>query len=74
MKIFVTVKTGTKEKKVEKISDNTFKVSVREKPIDGRANAEIVEVLAAHFGISKSSVRIVSGATSKKKLIEIDIT
>lgn len=72
MKIFILAKTKAKERKVQKISENSFQVSVPALPVDGQANREIVEVLADYFGVSKSSVRILSGAASKKKLIYVD--
>ena len=38
---------------------------------DGEANKAVVKLLAKHFGVAKSCVRIISGATSKHKTIEI---
>ncbi len=48
---------------------DAVKVRVRCAPVDGKANKELVEVLADVFGISKSSVFIKSGETSKTKRI-----
>ena len=47
-------------------------VKVKEPPIEGKANRAVVRVLARHFGVAPSRVRIVSGLTSKDKVIEID--
>lgn len=38
---------------------------------DGEANKAVVKLLAKHFGVAKSCVRIISGAGSKHKVIEI---
>ncbi len=57
--------------KVEKIDDSHFTVSVKEPPIQGMANRAIVKVLAGYFGVTSSSVKIVSGFTSRQKIIEI---
>ena len=46
-------------------------VGVIAQPEKGKANEEVIKKLAKHFGVTKSAVRIVSGATSKKKIIEI---
>ena len=46
-------------------------VGVMSRPEKGKANAEVIEKIARHFGAPKSSVRIVSGVTSKRKVIEI---
>lgn len=46
-------------------------VGVKAQPAKGKANEEIVKKLAKHFGVPSSSVRIVSGAHSKQKTVEI---
>ena len=46
---------------------DAVKVRVRSAPVDGKANKELVEVLADAFGLPKSSVAFKSGETSKTK-------
>lgn len=72
MKILVKVKPAAKEKSVEKIDDANFKVSVKEPPVEGRANMAVIKALAEYFGVAQSNVRIVSGFTSKMKTINIE--
>lgn len=43
------------------------RVRIRCAPVDGKANRELIEVLADEFNLAKSSVRFVSGETSKNK-------
>lgn len=38
---------------------------------DGRANDRLIRVLAAEFGVSRHAVTVVSGATSRTKVIEV---
>jgi uncharacterized protein len=71
MKINVKARPGAREEKIEKVGENIFEVSVKEPPVQGRANAAIIVVLAEYFGISKSQVRLVSGFSSKQKIFEI---
>lgn len=71
MKIFVKAKPGAKEEGVEKIDDARFAVKVKEPPIGGRANAAIIEVLARYFNVERNRVRLVSGQTSRNKIVEI---
>lgn len=71
MKIFVTVKTGSKERGIERIGENEYVVRVKSKPIENMANTELVEVISDYFKKPKSAVRIVSGQKSKKKILEI---
>lgn len=46
-------------------------VYLREKPVDGAANAALIKILANHFHVAKSCVIIKTGAASRHKLIEI---
>ncbi len=46
---------------------DAVKVRVRSAPVDGKANKELVEVLADAFGLPKASVAFKSGETSKTK-------
>jgi len=71
MRIFVKVKPAAQEESVEKIDEINFKVQVKEPPVEGRANAAVVKALAEYFGVSQLNVRIVSGYTSRSKIVEI---
>lgn len=71
MKIFIKAKPGSRNVKVEKISDNIFAVWVKEPAEKGKANSAILKVLSKYFKIPLSSIRIVSGHASKIKIIEI---
>jgi len=51
--------------------DGALKVRIAAPPVDGAANAELVKLLAKAFGVSKSSIEIISGETSKTKRIRI---
>ncbi len=72
MKISVKVKPSAKIEKIEKIGENSFAVSVKEPPVQGRANEAVIKALAEYFGVSKLNVKIVSGWASKNKIIEIE--
>ena len=71
MKIFVKVKPRAKEEKVEKIDDINFKVQVTQPPEKGKANMAVVKALAGYFNVNRSNVQIVSGSSSKLKVIKI---
>ncbi len=71
MKLNITARPLSKEAGVEKIDEVNFIVSVKEPPVQGRANAGIIRALAEHFHVAPSRVRIVSGYTSRKKIIEV---
>jgi hypothetical protein len=71
VKINVKAKPNSREEKVEKIDEQNFVVSVKEPPIKGKANEAIRNALAVYFKVGSSQVKIVSGYTSRSKIIEI---
>lgn len=48
-----------------------LKVRVTAPPEDGKANKALIKLLSDHFNLPKSCIRLVSGDTSRKKMIEI---
>ncbi|MBQ8996796.1 DUF167 domain-containing protein [Candidatus Saccharibacteria bacterium] len=72
MLISVTIKPGSKKGPlVTENPDGSLTVYLREKPHDGEANAALLKLLADHFSVPKTSLRIKSGAASRRKLIEL---
>ena len=71
MRIFVKAKPNSREEKIEKIDENNYIVRVKEPPEQGKANEAIRNALAVCFKTSSSSVKIVSGYSSRNKIIEI---
>jgi uncharacterized protein (TIGR00251 family) len=70
MKIQVKVKPSSRIEEVSQESDS-FTVKVKEAPKEGKANRAVIKLLAEHFGIPKSQVRIISGFKSKNKVVEV---
>jgi uncharacterized protein len=82
MKIFVKVKAGAKEDKLTQPKQESlwsekeeeiewYSVSVKAPPRQGKANDEVAKLIAKHFKVPQSSVRLLRGATSKQKVFEI---
>lgn len=71
MKIFVKVKLKSKQAFVKKIDETHFEVAVKEPPMEGRANQAIIQALADYLDVAPSHLEIISGHTSKQKLIEV---
>jgi uncharacterized protein (TIGR00251 family) len=53
------------------LADGSLKVKVTAAPEKGKANAEVCELLAREFGVSRRSVEIVRGETSPVKQVVI---
>lgn len=47
-------------------------IRVTAPPVDNAANEALVELIAKRLGIAKRQVRVVAGATSRRKIVEID--
>jgi len=47
-------------------------VRVREPATDGRANSAVVDAVAEALGLSRRDVRIATGASSRRKVVEVD--
>ena len=71
MRIFIEAKSGSKNQKVTKLSDSNFEISVRERPISGKANEAILKSLSDYLKVPKSKIRLISGQTSRHKVAEI---
>ena len=72
MKIIIKAKPGAKQDKIEKVDESNYIVHVKAPPIDGRANAAIIKLLADYFDISPSLIEIISGFMARVKVIEIN--
>ena len=51
--------------------DGTWLAQLKSAPVDGKANAELVGLVAKQFGCAKSAVSIRTGAGSKLKRVQI---
>lgn len=65
----IRVITNAKESKV--IMGESIKVYTTAVPEDGKANKEVIKILAKHFNIAKSKIKIIRGKTKRDKTIEI---
>ncbi len=70
-RISVTVKPQAKNEEVRKIAEGEYVALVRAPAREGKANEALIELLADHFSVAKSSVKIIRGQRSRKKLVEI---
>lgn len=77
MRITVRVRPGASQTRVGgrygESDPPVLVVSVRAPASDGRANDALVAALAEAFGVPRSAVRVVSGAISRTKVVDIDL-
>ena len=71
MLIKVKATAGAKEEKIEKISEDGFKIKVKEKPEKGLANERIRKIIARYFHVPLYWVILKRGAKRRSKIFEI---
>jgi uncharacterized protein (TIGR00251 family) len=71
-RISIYVQPRASKTMVAGMHDGCVKVRLAAPPVDGAANAALIEFVAERLRIAKSRVRIVSGQTSRRKVVEVD--
>lgn len=72
MRITVRIKPGSRKGPlVEQVEDGLLVIHVREPAVEGKANDTAIKILAEHFDIPKTYIKIISGRKSKLKRFEI---
>ncbi len=67
----VHARPGAKKSTVAGLFDGRLKIALAAPPVDGKANAALCAFLAETLGTAKSSVRLVSGETSREKRVRV---
>jgi uncharacterized protein len=65
------VKPGSRVDELTELDDGSWLARVKAQPVDGKANAALVDLIAGHFGVRKAQVRIRSGAAGRSKLVTV---
>jgi uncharacterized protein (TIGR00251 family) len=70
--IRLKVKPGSRVEELTELDDGSWLARVKAPPVDGKANAAVIELVARHFGLRKSQVAIKSGASARMKLVTLE--
>ena len=70
--IQIKVKPNSRATQLEQKEDGTWLAQIKSPPVDGKANEELIELVAKHFDCRKSDVSIKSGGSGRVKLVRID--
>jgi uncharacterized protein (TIGR00251 family) len=71
MKIRVRVKPGAKRAELTQEVGGGWRAKVKAKPEKGKANDDLVALVAKSFGVKKGQVVITQGRKSREKIVEI---
>jgi uncharacterized protein (TIGR00251 family) len=72
IRLKVKVKPGSRQQKVQKTGEREYAVRVLSPPVGGKANKEAIAVLASHFHIPPSRIKILRGEKSRQKIVIIE--
>ncbi|MCE9579017.1 MAG: DUF167 domain-containing protein [Deltaproteobacteria bacterium] len=67
----VLVQPRASRPKLGPLHGDRIKVAVTSPPVDGEANAAVVELIAKALGVAKSAVEITAGAASRRKTVRV---
>jgi hypothetical protein len=73
MNLNIRVIPNVKSVRVDKDKDGTLKVSIKGKPFGGEASLEVAEVLSVYLKTPKNFIKVVKGATSRNKVVEVSM-
>jgi uncharacterized protein (TIGR00251 family) len=67
----VKVKPNARIEELIALEDGSYAARVKAPPVDGKANAALIGLVARHFGLRKTQVSIKSGVAGRVKLVQI---
>jgi len=68
----VKVQPCSRKREIDKKGPSEYRIRVLSPPSQGKANKEVIEIIASHFDLPVSCVRIVRGHRSRNKIIVIE--
>lgn len=69
----IKVKPNTRRSLLEELPDGTWQAALKSPPVDGKANEELIALVAEHFACRKSAVTIQRGQSGRLKRVKVEI-
>jgi uncharacterized protein (TIGR00251 family) len=69
--LLVKVKPNARQSSFERQADGSWIAHLKSPPVDGKANAELIALVAREFGCATSAVEIATGAGARIKRVRI---
>lgn len=67
----VLVQPRASRAKLGPVHDGRLKIAVTSPPVDGEANAAVIELVARTLGVSRGAVEVIAGASSRRKTLRV---
>jgi uncharacterized protein (TIGR00251 family) len=68
----IRVKPNARASVLERRNDGTWVAQLKSPPVDGKANRELIALVAAHFRCVRTAVSIRAGASGRTKLVTVE--
>ena len=68
----IKVKPNARTSSLMQLADGSWQAQVKAPPADGKANDELVALIAAHFKCTRTAVVIKSGGSGRNKLVRVE--
>jgi uncharacterized protein (TIGR00251 family) len=72
VRLLVRVKPRAGVSELAQLPDGTWTAKLKSAPVEGKANEELIALVADRFGCRKGDVTIKSGSASRTKLVQVD--
>jgi hypothetical protein len=67
----VLVQPRASRAKIGPVHADRLKIAVTSPPVDGEANAAVIELLAKRLGVAKGAIEVIAGASSRRKTLRV---
>jgi hypothetical protein len=68
----ILVQPRASRARIGPMHDGRIKIAVTSPPVDGEANAAVIELLARRLGIARGDIAVIAGASSRRKTLRIE--
>lgn len=72
VELVVLVQPRASRTKVVGVHDGRLKIALAAPPVDGEANAALIEFVAEVMGVRKNQVTLIDGPSSRRKRLRVD--
>ena len=69
--IDILVQPRASRAKIGPMHDGRLKIAVTAPPVDGEANAAVIDLIARRLGVARGDVEVIAGASSRRKTLRI---
>jgi uncharacterized protein (TIGR00251 family) len=67
----ILVQPRASRAKIGPMHDGRIKIAVTAPPVDGEANAAVIDLFARRLGVARGTIEVVAGASSRRKTLRI---